>query len=100
MSKRIIIGTIIYILVGWILCHIDQYERYSWYSGIWHGFFFVPSVIKSFIWHSPYKAQMCTTGYQIMFWLFSLVSILLCLGIKRYETEDVEQEDRYLHQNQ
>lgn len=98
MSIRVLFGTVIYILLGWVLCHVDQFESYTWYSGVWHGIFFVPNILKNLIWHEPYKATICTAGYQMAFWTFSLISILLCLGIKQYKVEDVEdkEDDAYL----
>lgn len=36
---RIIITILVYCFVGWLLCDINPYKYYTWYSGIWHGLF-------------------------------------------------------------
>lgn len=87
MSIKIILGVGTYILLGWLLCHIDPYESYSWYSGIWHGIFFVPNLLKSLLWDTPYTAEICTIGYTVLFRLLSIVSILSCLGIREYKAK-------------
>ncbi len=95
MSIKIILGIGTYILLGWLLCYIDPYESYSWYSGIWHGAFFVPNLLKSLLWNTPYKAEICTTGYTVFFRLLSILSILSCLGIREYKTKG-QKENNYL----
>lgn len=64
-------------LLGRFLCDINAGDTYSWYSGIWHGLFFVPNVI----WHwinsdILYKANDYTTGYNIWWWIFTIQSVL------------------------
>ena len=41
MIIRLIITVLVYSFFGWLLCDIDPDKEYSWYSGIWHGLFFV-----------------------------------------------------------
>lgn len=36
-------------LVGLHFCEISPTESYSWYSGIWHGLFFVPNMFASWV---------------------------------------------------
>lgn len=99
MYKKVIFGIIIYILLGWLLCHIDPYENYTWYSGIWHGVFFVPNVLKNFIWHTPCKATFYTTGYLAFYCIFSIISILSCLCLNEYKNKRDENR-QILNQNQ
>ena len=33
--------------MGWYLCDINPNDTYSWYSGIWHGLFFIPNWFRS-----------------------------------------------------
>lgn len=61
-------------LIGWLLCDIDVEKVYTWYSGIWHGFFFVPNFIRHLVWDSPYKAEFYTTAYNIFYWIVSIIS--------------------------
>ncbi len=86
MNFRLIFGIVIYVFLGWIICQIDAYESYTWYSGIWHGLFFVPNILKNLFWHTPYQAVMCTTSYVVFFRLFSIISLLSCLGLNHYDS--------------
>ena len=61
-------------LIGWLLCDIDVEKVYTWYSGIWHGLFFVPNFIRHLVWNSPYKAEFYTTAYNIFYWIVSIIS--------------------------
>lgn len=61
-------------LIGWLLCNINVEKEYFWYSGIWHGMFFVPNFIRHLVWHTPYKAELYTTAYNIWYWIFSIGS--------------------------
>lgn len=63
-------------LVGRFLCDIDINQVYTWYSGIWQGAFFVPNFIRHLIWDTPYKAELYTTGYNIWYWISSILSTL------------------------
>ena len=78
------VGPLIYILVsvllGWLFCNIDPEECYSWYSGIWHGLFFIPNLIRHIFKHSIlYKADCCSMAYNVFFWLFGIFNILSIL---------------------
>ncbi len=85
MSIRFVLGVIVYIFIGWILCPIDQFETYSWYSGIWHGTFFVPNLVKDyFVQPTPFIAETCTAAYTVFYYIFALFSVLLCVGIFTY----------------
>lgn len=76
---RIIITILVYSFFSWLLCDIKPYEDYSWFSGIWHGLFFVPNLIRSWFWDSLYKAEYYTTAYNIFYWIFSIISVLIFL---------------------
>ena len=52
----------------WV-CNIDPFETYSWYSGIWHGTFFIPNLVRSWFGDTLYKAELYTTGYNVFWWL-------------------------------
>ena len=52
----------------WV-CNIDPFETYSWYSGIWHGIFFIPNLVRSWFGDTLYKAELYTTGYNVFWWL-------------------------------
>lgn len=63
-------------LVGWLLCDINVEKEYTWYSGIWHGIFFVPNFIRHLIGDAPYKAEIYTTAYNVWYWIFSIWSTI------------------------
>lgn len=70
-------------LIGWLLCNIHPGETYSWYSGIWHGLFFLPNYIRHLIWGVPFKAELYTTAYNVFYWIFSILSTAsYLLGIR------------------
>ncbi|RHR94369.1 hypothetical protein DWW23_19365 [Parabacteroides sp. AF14-59] len=63
--------------IGWLLCDIEPYEKYSWYSGIWHGLFLPINFIRSLIFdHVLYKATDHTTAYSVFYWIFGILSLL------------------------
>lgn len=74
-----IIRIIIYCLIGWLLCDIDPNKEYTWYSGIWHGMFFVINFIRSIFTDALYKAEIYTTGYNVFHWIFSILSVIGCI---------------------
>ena len=43
--------------MGWYLCDINPNDTYSWYSGIWHGLFFIPNWLRSWFGDAMYKAN-------------------------------------------
>lgn len=64
--------------LAWWLCDIHPAEHYEWLSGIWHGIMFVPNWLRTFFDDSVlYKAADYSTGYNISWWIFAVVS---CLG--------------------
>ena len=71
-----LITILIYGFIGWLLCDIDVYKEYSWYSGIWQGLFFVPNYVRHLVWDTPFKAEMYTTAYNIFYWIFSVFSTI------------------------
>lgn len=76
MIMRIIITILVYSFFGWLLCDIDPERTYYWYSGIWHGIFFVPNWIRSWFGDAIYKAESYTTAYNVFWWIFSAWSVL------------------------
>lgn len=82
----VIIVEIVYFLMGIFLCDINPSETYTWFSGIWHGFFFPIRWIMSFFNDDfLYKAVRSTTGYDIFYVIFTIISIVICIvwsGIK------------------
>lgn len=74
---RLLITIIVYWFFGWLLCDIDPNETYSWYSGIWHGMFFIPNLIRSIFSDAIFKANFYTTAYNVWWWIFTVIS---CLG--------------------
>ena len=64
------------VVVGKLLCDIDIDKEYCWYSGIWQGSFFLSNFIRHLIWDTPYKAELYTVGYNIWYWIFSIISTL------------------------
>ena len=73
---RILIAILVYSFLGWLLCDINPHETYSWYSGIWHGLFFVCNWIRSWFGDALYKAEMYTTAYNVFYWIFSIISTI------------------------
>ena len=71
-------GFIFMIFMAWLTCDIDIYEKYSWLSGAWHGFFFPENWVRSLFSDALYKAVDHTDGYNIFFWIFSITS---CIGL-------------------
>ena len=80
MILRIAITLIVYSLLGWAFCDIDPDKTYSWYSGIWHGLFFVANWIRSWFGDALYKAESYTTAYNVFYWIFSILSVLGLFG--------------------
>lgn len=57
------------ILLSMWLCNIEPGTTYSWYSGIWHGLFFIPNLVRSWFGDTLYKAEYYTTAYNIFWWV-------------------------------
>ena len=73
---RLVITIAVYCFLGWLLCDIDPSETYSWYSGIWHGLFFIPNLIRSWFGDALFKAEDYTTAYNVFYWIFAVLSVL------------------------
>lgn len=76
MITRILITILVYCFMGWLLCDIDPEKEYTWYSGIWHGTFFVVNLVRSWFTDALYKAEIYTTAYNVFYWIFSILSVL------------------------
>ena len=76
MIIRIIVTILIYCFLGWLLCDISPYKEYTWYSGIWHGLFFVVNFVRSWFTDALFKAEIYTTAYNVFYWIFSIISVL------------------------
>lgn len=77
MIIRIIIQILVMCVLGWLLCDIELYEKYYWYSGIWHGIFLPINFVRSLIFDDVlYKAKFCTTAYSVFYWIFGIFSVL------------------------
>lgn len=73
---RILITVLVYCFLGWLLCDINPGEKYTWFSGIWHGMFFVPNLLRSWFTDALYKAEVYTTAYNVFFWIFSILDVI------------------------
>lgn len=73
---RILISILVYSFFGWLLCDIDANKEYTWYSGIWHGLFFIANWIRSLFSDALYKAETYTTAYNVFYWIFSIFSVI------------------------
>ena len=62
--------------LGWLLCDIEPDTEYTWYSGIWHGLFFVINFIRSLFTDALYKAEEYTSAYNVFHWIFSIISVI------------------------
>ena len=71
---RLIITVLTYMFIGWLLCDIDPDKHYSWYSGIWHGLFFIPNLLRSWFGDALYKATDYTTAYNVWWWITTISS--------------------------
>lgn len=76
MIIRILITILVYCFLGWLLCDIEPDKEYTWYSGIWHGLFFVVNFVRSWFTDALYKVEIYTTSYNVFYWIFSIFSVL------------------------
>lgn len=73
-----IIIIVAYYAAAYFFCHIDPEKTYTWYSGIWHGFFWLPNLIMSLFSDSVHaKAPNCTTWYTIFYFLTIIASSVI-----------------------
>jgi len=80
--SKVIIPLIIGVILACCLCNIHDNETYSWLSGIWHGIFFIPNLIRNLI--NPdilFKAAHYTTMYNIYWWLVSTTEVIMTLPV-------------------
>ena len=76
MILRLVLTVALACLMSWWLCEIDPAAEYTWYSGIWHGLFFVGNFIRSWFTDALYKAELYTTGYNICHWIWSIFAVI------------------------
>ena len=63
-------------LIASFLCDIYEQEAYSWFSGIWHGLFFIPNYARSILNPSVlYKAFYFSTMYNVFWWIVVVLQI-------------------------
>lgn len=79
MLVRLTIYILVSYFIGWLLCDINPDETYTWYSGIWHGMFFVPNLIRSWFSDALYKAENYTPAYNVFWWIFTIVDVFVNL---------------------
>lgn len=79
---RIVIPWFIGCLVAEFICNINPAETYSWYSGIWHGIFFAPNLVRSWFENSLYKAKYYTTAYNVWWWITIIWEFLSFFGYR------------------
>lgn len=86
-GPRIVIGVLVYMFFGYLFCDINTAETYSWYSGIWHGMFFIPNLLRHcFNSDILYKANDYTAAYNIWWWISTVVSVIsFIFGGRRQE---------------
>jgi len=88
MIIRILISILMCCFLGWLLCDISPNKEYTWYSGIWHGMFFLINFVRSWFTDALYKAEIYTAAYNVFYWIFSILSVLGVLfggaGRRRY----------------
>lgn len=76
MIRRIVIYILVSCFIGWLFCDINPNKMYTWYSGIWHGIFFIPNFIRSWFTNALYKADYYTSAYNVLWWIFTVSSVL------------------------
>lgn len=78
----LLVWVLISALLAWLLCPIEPCTHYTWYSGLWHGFWFVENLILYLLPTKEVimKAADCTTGYNICYYPMAIVSVLTSLG--------------------
>ena len=69
-----VIGTY---LCAFFFCRIEPWETYSWYSGVWHGFFWFPNIVMSLFSDSIHiRATDASFGYYIAFGMGVFINII------------------------
>ena len=67
--------------ISYIFCDISPDVTYTWYSGIWHGLFFLPNWMWNGFKETLYKAEDYTNAYNVFWWIFSIGSTLFVLWL-------------------
>ena len=62
-----------------IICDIDPDKTYSWYSGIWHGLFFVQNSICGLFTDNISKANHYTTAYNVLWWITTVINTFMAV---------------------
>ena len=76
MVARTIITFIVFGLFAALLCNIDPEVQYGWISGVWHGMWFLPNLVRSWFSDVLFKAELYTSAYNVFYWIFSIISTL------------------------
>lgn len=71
----LVLSYLFMIFLAWWLCDIDPDKTYTWYSGIWHGLWFVPNLIRSWFGGALYKAEHYTAAYNVWWWISTIISV-------------------------
>ena len=66
-------GAWIFTAAGWV---IEPGKEYGFWYGIVDGWISCGNFIRSWFIDVEYKAELCTTGYSISFWLSTISTIL------------------------
>lgn len=78
--KRFYTEFCISIILATLFCKINPEETYYWYSGIWHGMFFIPNLLlHCFFSNALYKANVYTMAYNINWWIFTIFFSYICM---------------------
>lgn len=74
------IFSILFYIILYEYFEIKSHKLYDWYSGIGHGFLIIPNFIIHTIFddHWLYKAKQFTNGYNIGFYISSIIAITIC----------------------
>jgi hypothetical protein len=73
---KIFIYFILCIIISIFVCDIEPQSTYTWYSGIWHGLFFVPNFILSIFYDNLYKAESYSSAYNFFWWVLAIFTTI------------------------
>lgn len=76
-----LVELVISMVLSHFVCDISPETAYTWYSGIWHGLFFLPNWMWNGINGSLYKAENYTTAYNVLWWIFTISSTSFVLWL-------------------
>ena len=74
-----LLSLLFYYVCAWLLCDIEPGKEYTWYSGIWHGWFFLPNLVRHWFTGALYKADFYTPAYNVWYWVVSISTVLSTL---------------------